>query len=482
MLLNPLEQTIAEFIATREKPFKLDQLYDYIIEKKAVSGRISHERLVRVLNQSGLILSRDDKTFHPRCNYFKKAKFLIYPLQQEINNGILIPGHRLVPFYNPELLPCECSLLFSGEFRVEQKKIKKKFEDLLIYYSLFGSANLFMVLGEDEEKNLKVFEKGDSQTKVEITVFDMKGLYRDLEFSYGDYFLAEAEDWDEGIFSLEYLPASKMAKDSREVEKWIEMLENGFFKTFDRLGPIPDLAEVIAHAFFFAGQEVIENPRLHLGGFLNRSGRVEITAAGLNTYLWKKSESVEEAMCLPSDLSGPMGDTDSLEAVISDIGLSLNISEIGAYMRDELFSRGNSLDRVVERILKGREVLFYDEIQKEAFFKYMKELWEAVKKNYNIFSDSMGGKLRSKALKVLDEPLRWLRDLDARGMEPDELPSDRIVTIGQFMTALSALINTLNYPENISKEEYVKTDQLLEEIARSVHSLIEEVNDMLFKT
>lgn len=64
----------------------------------------------------------------------------------------------------------------------------------------------------DEEKNFKVFEKGDPRAEVEITVFDMKGLYRDLDFRYGDYFLAAAEDWDKGIFTMAYLPASKMER------------------------------------------------------------------------------------------------------------------------------------------------------------------------------------------------------------------------------------------------------------------------------
>jgi len=480
MMLNPLEETVINFIGTREKPFNLDQLFDYINKQGDVSGRISDERLVQVLNRSGLVCSRDNETFHPRRFYFKKAKFLIFPQQEEIQEGILIPGHRFLPFYNLELFPWECSLIFSGGFKVGRKKVKKKIKDLLIYYSLFGVVDLQIILCEDEEKNFKSFESGNPKARVEITVFEMKNLYREFDFNYGDYFLATVENWDEGIFSLQYMPASKMKKDSGEVKKWIKMLENGFIKAFDWLGPIPILTDVIAHAFFFADREVTKNPRLHLGGFFSRSDRVGLTEAGSNTYLWKKGESVEEAIFFDSYWNGPRGDTDSLEAILSDTAISLHTSEIEAYMRDELFSRGNNFNHVVERILKGREVAFYDEIQQNAFFKYLRELWKEVKENYNIFSDSNGGKLRNKALKILDEHLEWLRDLDAREIEPDELPSQKMMAMGQFIGALGALLNSLNYLENIPKQEYVKMDQLLNELGKNIHSLIKEAEDFLF--
>ncbi|MGA2975205.1 MAG: hypothetical protein ABSF77_07835 [Spirochaetia bacterium] len=67
---------------------------------------------------------------------------------------------------------------------------------------------------------------------------------------------------------------------------------------------------------------------------------------------------------------------DSLDEILSDIGISLGSVEVEAFMRDELFHRRADFDGVMSRIFAGRQaVFFYDDDQASAFRLFMEKLW-----------------------------------------------------------------------------------------------------------
>ena len=77
------------------------------------------------------------------------------------------------------------------------------------------------------------------------------------------------------------------------------------------------------------------------------------------------------------------GDDDCLEAILDDLGLSLSIGEIEAYMRDELFQGDRDLRRAVERCLQGRPIRFYSRTQEKAFHRFLREMWDELQRSYD---------------------------------------------------------------------------------------------------
>jgi hypothetical protein len=239
------------------------------------------------------------------------------------------------------------------------------------------------------------------------------------------------DDWQRGRFGIRRVTDEERADFPDEEEAWIGLLESGFDKAFDELGFPADMEEVIAYAFYFAGARALRKPCLNLVGFLERSDTVDMVTVGTDTCLWRKGEDPKEIITARCPLDHPRGDEDSLEAILNDLGLTLSPDEIEAYMRDELFRRGSDLNRVLDRCFQRRQLEFHDRSQQRAFQGFIRELWEHVQQAYNFFADQSGGRLRQKALQILDSHLMWLRSLELRGLDPDGLPVSSLFEIGQ---------------------------------------------------
>jgi len=98
--------------------------------------------MIDILHESSLILSRDDETFFPRQSYFQGASFMVSLTPVEIEQKILIPGHRFLPFYSYELKPWECTLNRSGGLPLTTKRVMMPLKDILVYYTSVSYTHL----------------------------------------------------------------------------------------------------------------------------------------------------------------------------------------------------------------------------------------------------------------------------------------------------------------------------------------------------
>ena len=65
------------------------------------------------------LLTREDKSgevyFVKPWEYFHHGRLCVKPMPFEIENKILFPGHRLMPFHDPDIPPYEARLTFEGK-------------------------------------------------------------------------------------------------------------------------------------------------------------------------------------------------------------------------------------------------------------------------------------------------------------------------------------------------------------------------------
>ena len=462
----------------QDGPFDLNELLDHLKFEGVTIRSKTSSRMIDILHESSLILSRDDETFFPRQSYFQGASFMVSLTPVEIEQKILIPGHRFLPFYSYELKPWECTLNRSGGLPLTTKRVMMPLKDILVYYTLFDLVQLPLVLLTDNEDNAEAFQKDNPLVeKVDITTYDLGQVDRELDLQNGDGLIMTVEDWRAGIFSFEKISRENREKDPAAVAAWIEKLEKGFDQTFDDLGLPASMDETIAYAFFYAGGDLLSNPLLHLGGFLEKSNAVRITGLGNSTYLWRKGEKIEDATFFKDRSRLPRGDDDSLEAILNDLGFALSEEEVEAYVRDELFHRHDDPARVANRIQKGSQVEFSNRKQEKAFFTFLFELWEEVEESYNYFADQRSGELRRRALQIFDSYLKWLRGLDDGGLIPEELPGKAAILVSQHAGKLSGLLSALNQTENISEQEYLKVVETLDRLQASLQDSMQAVEE-----
>lgn len=463
----------------QDGPFDMNELLDHLKFEGVTRRSKTSSRVIDILHESSLTLSRDDETFFPRQSYFRGASFMVSLTPVEIEQKILIPGHRFLPFFSYGLKPWECTLNRSGGLPLTTKRVKMPLKDILVYYTLFDLTQLPLVLLTDNEDNAEAFQKDNPLVeKVDITTYDLGQVDRELDLQNGDGLIMTVEDWGTGTFSFEKISRENREKDPAAVAAWIEKLEKGFNQAFDDLGLPASMDETIAYAFFYAGGDLLSNPLLHLGGFLEKSKAVGITGFGDSTYLWRKGEKIEDTAFFEYRSRLPRGDDDSLEAILNDLGLALSEEEVEAYIRDELFHRHDDPARVANRIQKGSHVEFSNRKQEKAFFTFLSELWEEVEESYNYFADQRSGELRRRALQIFDSYLEWLRGLDDRGLVPEELPSKAAILVSQHAGKLSGLLDALNQTENISEQEYLEVLETLDRLQASLQESMQAVEEV----
>jgi hypothetical protein len=474
-----LIEKIDEFVSRQNGAFCLDDIVNNPSILK-VGGRtgVSKEEILRLLVNGCQVFSSDSRTFIPRRLYFKNARFLICPTDEELNQGILVPGHRFLPFYDPICYPWECSL-FRADCdqggKVPQKVVAMELSDLRIYFTLLGIEHIGELLCEDQPSNFEVLDSDEMSgyTRLQITVFDLRDLYREWNFKKGDAILCETHDWAEGIYTIGYLSAERRRTLMASSAKWINALEAGFRKAFDTRGFIEGNDEQIAHAYYYAGTAILKTPPIHLGGFIELTNKVHILTVGFETRLWyekdlKFSHYLKDT---ESDQPSLIAAPGSLEALLVELNAPCSGVEVEAFMRDEFFQhRGiiapDEFDDYTETVMLrifGDRTKQFSEQQWAAIEKLFRKLWAKVGKSYNYFQDQVGGKVRNSLLVLLEDYFKWMEGLSGRFTISDDSPAQHIAGLGQYMAEFASYFELLN---NIGPEHEQDAKALYEILPR----------------
>jgi len=470
----PLERTIDEFILGRKSRFTLEELLQAVQSK--CGKRYSEKEILDILETEDLAFSRDFKSFMPRHAFFRNARFMISPTEEEAKERILFPGHRFVPFCSRRVRPWACTLKCDGVL-VPRESVKRKLKAVSVYHSLYGAESLPGILIENNPSNEKAFlEAKNRDWEAELTVYDFALPFERWNFKFGDGLVFTVEDWSAGVYSVDFVSMKERKSLMKKSRDWIARMEKGFLKAFDDLGLDYPMEEQIAYGYYYAGKEVQKNPPIHLGGFIDSSSKVNFVEYGMEIRLWHEPHLDPSLLNLPEAV-GPEGATGSIDAIFRDLGVSLSEVEVEAYMRDELFHRRDQPEAVLKRIFSGRALKFYSEEQLDDFVKYFDKLWKRVQRSYNYFADQHIGKVRERILALLDRQVAWLRGLDALDVSPDVLPVKEMTLASQTSAFLETYLRLFNRKNPVSEAEIDEVLELLPQIDSSLEGLRRTVDE-----
>ena len=440
-----IEKVVRVFAQRRRRRFDLKD----ILRKMAVPVDMV-QTLISLLRENPMLfydVARDD--YVPRRSFFRGKRFLVSPTGAELEQGILIPGHRFMPFLPRDTHPAEAVVILSDGREPERRLLEESLRGLQIYFTLFGSMSMFEYLADDEEQNTSILEAAKGLDRpIRVRVLDLDDWYRSTGFREGDRILVTVDDWDAGRLLFEH---DRTTISDRMRGMWSASLEKALVeKVFNQLGPATDLHEQLAHAFFASERKLLDHPRLHVGGFLGFLDKAQITRIGGEPLLWFADASPEEALIQMADeeCDDEAEDTDEENDVLAMMGLAFGADELEAYMLDELFRGGNTLDAVIRRVLEARpQHAARAEQHIGRFCELAAELWGEITDDYNRFSDQRAGLCRTEALAVLDSVLASLVALDEREEEISDLSQKEFVELSRMIVVLTQMIISLNYAE-----------------------------------
>lgn len=417
--------------------------------------------------------------------YFDGAKFLIKPTELELEHGILIPGHRFIPFCHPELMPGQITLKGHDGAKVARKKVSLPSKDLMPFHSLLGFSGFYDVLVDDSKSNERIIEDSLGDTPVKISVFDMRSVYAAFQFKSGDHLVVTVKDYDGGVCKLGHLTLETMMKSVSEIRDWNDRLSEGLDSILEEMEPFAlSIPQILSQALYRGGRTLVETPMSTIGAFLSKSEEFSIQNVMDQTTLWHKDVELDMDD-LVDDMDDQDGladlDPDSLDGLLGFLGYNLNESDVTAYMKDELYNGGDSFERAC-RWKDDRGV--GDAECEDAIHdleRDLQEIWDDIREDYNRFEDK-GGALRTEMLRIKDAHLAWLRTLDDNHIDPKDMPKEEVYQLMQLTSVCDNMLAMLNDPEEcakISNQEKKQVMEMIEKIKPVFELLTQAVNDKL---
>ncbi len=456
-----LADDIRAFAATQTEPFSFASLVRHLLGLGYTRRELVPERVEELLQGSGEVVYEARAKIVPREPAMRNCRFLIVPSEEEVEGGYLIPGHRFIAVSSRDVLPWDCTLSFS-QSEIPKRTIDRRLSELVDYYSLFDPQHLPTIFSQDYRKNADAFSLAEpGEQEMHITVFDMAGFYERHAFTYGDAVVMTVRDWRQGVYDLEFLRGPERGKRMAADPDWLPRWERALTRALTLTGTA-EVEEQLAAALVME-PSLCRDPVTNLGGFVEASQKFGLFTARYESYLWFVNREAPPRISDQSRVR-PRGDMDSLEAILTDVGIALDEVEVEAVILDALYRGPLDGEAVERRMTAGRDIRFYDQEQERAFHRFLEGMVRELEEEYVRTDDTLVGPIRERALQFLDEQLAFLHVLDARGVQPSDFPSDVVDQSSAAAQLIHEVLLHTNEPDLLSQRDTEELDQKLDAV------------------
>ncbi|GHV76261.1 hypothetical protein AGMMS49942_10820 [Spirochaetia bacterium] len=451
------EDALYEFLESNRDPFTLDDALGFI--RLLDFSRNPHlaEEITAFIDSQNIAFRLKPGKWLSRRGCFEPLRFVISPTRPELLNGMLIPGHRCVPFANPALMPQEYTFFFKGR-QIPFSSIEGPPEEFYPYYTIFGEEYAPQYVAKDNPNNESAFNEDpyEDPPDVSIQTLDMRNLYRELAFVPGDRFVVRTRDWREGAFELE--PVRKDAWSKVDLYAWQEAAEGGFEESFKTLGPGASTEEQIAYAYWYGGKRMRDVPAYSLEDFLyEQTDRIETTAYGIETRFWFAGKEIPDRNGLDvlhkeSRSGGPVSDY-----------------VVQSYVWDSLYRRDKDIGALIKRIIPPTVKM--DEADREYLTEFVSELLVEFEPLYSPFKDAGMGPIRQRMGELHTAVIDLAARLHKGDINNSWLPKHTFIILSQIQSHAAGVLEELDTDTPPPPDE-------LEAMDNSLDSMIETYEDI----
>ena len=474
------EDALYDFLDDASEPFTTSAAAAAIRKKEPGGARRLAEEVEAFLRSRKLAFPMEERSFGDarwmsRRAYYSSGRFSIAPTRLEIRNGILIPGHRCVPFANPILLPHEYQFLFEG-VPIPNTTSEGPPADFYPYYDLYGEEYAPQYLARENPENEESFNADayEDPPEVSIKTLDMRALYRELSFVPGDRFAVRVVDWKGGIFELDRPEKGGESSRNAELAEWSTAAEEGFQKSFDALGPGASTEEQIAFAYWYGGPRLLKTPSYSLEEFLyEKTDRIETVTYGMETRFWKAGKDIPDRGPWSAE-AGPPDKTD-IEILLARLGVPVSEYVVEAYIRDAFYLKDSDIHRIFDRLLPG--AIKVDQTERLFIAQFIAEAREDLTQTYNYFSDKDTGPLRNRVAELHTAVVELAARLAEGGEDGSWLPKHAFVTLSQIQTHAANLLEDLDYDDPPESRELDGMENSLEGMIDTYEDLKEAIDE-----
>ncbi|MDR1429717.1 MAG: plasmid pRiA4b ORF-3 family protein [Spirochaetaceae bacterium] len=469
------EDALYDFLENATDSFTIDDVASFIRMVDSQGARRLGGEICSFINARNLAFRVDKKHLISRRGCFEPVPFVIHPSRTEIMNGILIPGHRCIPFANPALLPQEYTFLWKKD-AVSYTTTEGPPEDFYPYYSLFGEEYAPQYVARDNPENESAFNGDPYEDPPEVSVhtLDMRNVYRASSFVPGDVFAVRTLDWKNGVFELERIPEGSWPK--TELYDWFEAAEAGFRFAFEYKGPGSSTEEQIALAYWYGGKRMRELPAYALDDFLyNRTEQIETVPYGIETRFWYAGKEIPDQVHHYADQAPP--DRTIVEEILFRHGIPVSEYVIQSYIRDALFRKEEDPAFILERIAPEPVITDLNRDEKKYLSRYIEEVFIEFSLSYSPFSERIMGPVRQRVAEMHTAVVELMARLKRSGINSAWFPKHTFVILSQIQGHAAGVLEDLDMDDIPEQAEIDAMENSLDsmlETYEDIRCLIEE--------
>jgi len=469
------EEALYKFLENTVKPFTLDEITGHL----QGSGRKRNKKLAYEVNaylDLGKIAFRvDNNHWISRRGCFEPAAFVITPTRLELLNGILIPGHRCVPFANPAVLPNNYQFYWKGK-PVPETTTEAPPEDLYPYYCIYGEEFAPHYIARDNKENEDAYNADpySDPPEVSISTFDLRGIYRECSFVPGDRFVVRTKNWKECKFEL-----TKAGKDdwsADDLDKWFEAAESGFEDSFALLGHGAGTEEQIAFAYWFGGERMRNIPAYSLEEFLyEKTERVDTVPFGIETRFWYAGKEIPDFKNLQNNSIWP--DRTFIEDLLFDKNIPISEFVILSYVKDAFFRNEKDIDKVIDRVVPP--VVHLEEVEWDIIANFISGSMDELYKEYSLFLDKSVGPVRQRVAELHTAVIDLSTRLQKGEIEPAWLPRHTFIVLSQIQIHTASLLEDLVFFDSPPEFEITAIDNSLDSMIDTFTDIKQLINSAM---
>ncbi|MCL2244874.1 MAG: plasmid pRiA4b ORF-3 family protein [Treponema sp.] len=469
------EEALYEFLENSTEPFTLEDITNFA----QAAGQKRNKKLIHEVNSyldiRKIAFKKDNRYWVSRRGCFEKIKFVITPSRLELLNGILIPGHRCVPFANPLSLPNHYQFFWKGK-PVPATTTEAPPEDLYPYYCIYGEEFAPQYIARDNPANEEAFNADPYEDPPEVSIhtLDMRGIYRECAFVPGDRFVVRTMDWKDCRFEL-----TKVKKDDwqrADLEKWAEAAEAGFEESFTILGPGAGTEEQIAFAYWHGSVRMKEVPAYSLEEFLyEKTDRIDCVPYGIETRFWFTGRDIPDIKKIQNYTSPP--DRTFIEDLLYKKNIPISEFVILSYVRDAFFRNEKEIDLALNRIVPP--VVHLEEAEWDIIADYISDSMDDFCKSYSLFLDRNAGPVRQRVAELHTAVIDLSARLQKGEMEAAWLPRHTFIVLSQIQGHAAALLEDLAFNESPPDSEIAAIDNSLDSMVETYTDIKELINNAM---
>ena len=192
----PLNRLAETLIKESKTPFNTKDFAKHLERRwqKEVSGS-AMKRLEKVLHNHSSLIGIPESDFIPFRAVVDKIRHVSLSVKLgvwELKQGVLIPGHRLIPFVPVNMEESELTFLDSEGKEISKLKKSYCIQDIVPFYQY--SAHF--------PEEIKFNEWIPGKSRMTVTAWDMRPLYSKFSLRPGDALLINLVDYEKGIYQV----------------------------------------------------------------------------------------------------------------------------------------------------------------------------------------------------------------------------------------------------------------------------------------